>query len=102
MERGQAIKEKWDKIPNNVDILVTHGPPKFHGGVTFDGEDVGCEDLLQAVQRRVKPLIHIFGHIHEGYGATLDENTVYINASNCTVDYRTTNKPIVVDVLIDR
>jgi len=27
---------------------------------------VGCVDLLNAVQLRVKPKYHIFGHIHEG------------------------------------
>ena len=25
--RGDAIDEIWKKIPSNVDILITHGPP---------------------------------------------------------------------------
>lgn len=65
LDRGAPLKAKWDLIPEGVDILITHGPPKGFGGQTREG-DVGCDDLLEAVNR-VKPLIHVFGHIHEGY-----------------------------------
>lgn len=27
LERGKDLLEKWDNIPNDIDILVTHGPP---------------------------------------------------------------------------
>ncbi|TGO24537.1 hypothetical protein BPAE_0100g00050 [Botrytis paeoniae] len=50
-------------IPAGVHIVMTHGPPKG-----FRDENLGCENTLHAVQR-VKPLIHCFSHIHEGYGA---------------------------------
>jgi Icc-related predicted phosphoesterase len=43
--------------------------------------------------------IHIFGHIHEGYGVTVDEQTIYVNGSNCTFHYKPTNKPIVIDII---
>lgn len=53
-------------IPDNVDIIMTHGPP--HGILDYCPQgSVGCPNLLEAV-RRVKPLMHCFGHIHEGYG----------------------------------
>jgi hypothetical protein len=50
-----------------VDIVMTHGPPK---GVldVVDGENEGCDMLLKAVGR-ARPLMHCFGHIHEGHGA---------------------------------
>lgn len=50
-------------IPADVDIVMTHGPPKG-----FRDENLGCENTLRAVQR-AKPLMHCFGHTHEGYGA---------------------------------
>ena len=28
---GKELREKWDMIPDDTQILVTHGPPKFHG-----------------------------------------------------------------------
>ena len=53
-------------IPNNVDIVMTHGPPKGVLDWCPQG-NVGCENLLNAI-RRIKPMMHCFGHIHEGHG----------------------------------
>lgn len=57
---------KWNLIPNDVDVLVTHSPPVGHGDLACCGERAGCVELLSTVQKRVKPKYHIFGHIHEG------------------------------------
>jgi len=53
-----------------VDIMITHGPPKGFLDTTVRGDDVGCDHLRKAV-RRCRPLVHCFGHIHEGWGAVL-------------------------------
>ena len=50
-------------IPESVDIVMTHGPPKGILDRCAEG-NVGCNHLLQAI-RRAKPKIHCFGHIHE-------------------------------------
>jgi hypothetical protein len=53
-----------------VDIMLTHGPPYgILDSVVETHVSVGCEHLFRAVER-VKPQLHAFGHIHEGYGAT--------------------------------
>ena len=52
----------------NVDIMLTHGPPMGILDKTWRGEAVGCDHLLRAA-RRSRPLLHCFGHIHEGWGA---------------------------------
>ncbi|KAL1970646.1 hypothetical protein VTN77DRAFT_4290 [Rasamsonia byssochlamydoides] len=53
----------------DVDILLTHGPPYgILDQVYYSGESVGCENLLKACVR-ARPRLHVFGHIHEGYGA---------------------------------
>lgn len=98
-ERGPLIREHWDMIPDNTDIVVTHGPPYGYLDKTDRGPRAGCEELATAIQR-IKPKIHVFGHIHEGYGVEIDPNvgTKYINASSCTLQYRPTNPPIVVDI----
>lgn len=68
LQRGEEILEKWKKIPKETDILITHGPPLGRGdlAVPFQGKPrrTGCFDLLKEVQTRVKPRVHIFGHIH--------------------------------------
>jgi len=93
----EVINTYWNLIPEGIDILVTHGPPKGHGGTTLSGEDVGCPKLLDAI-KRTKPLVHVSGHIHEGYGVERDENTVFINASSVNYNYVATNSPIVFDI----
>ena len=58
-------------IPAGVDIAMTHGPPKrVLDYVPFSNSDAGCEHLFAAVHA-AKPMIHCFGHIHEGWGAYL-------------------------------
>ena len=65
---GPELKAKWDAIPSDTDILITHGPPLGIFDKNINGFECGCGDLLQAVKERVRPRLHIFGHIHEGYG----------------------------------
>ncbi|XP_061166908.1 metallophosphoesterase MPPED2-like isoform X2 [Saccostrea echinata] len=97
VERGEELLEKWQKIPTDTDILITHGPPVGHGDLTGGNNNVGCVELLNTVQKRVKPKYHVFGHIHESYGVTSDGFTTFINASTCTRRYKPTNSPVVFD-----
>ncbi|KAI4701343.1 hypothetical protein J4E81_003083 [Alternaria sp. BMP 2799] len=67
-------EDRFSNIPEDIDILVTHGPPSFtdelgYGlDVNVKGESCGCKMLGDAV-KRVKPRLHCFGHVHEGRGA---------------------------------
>ena len=94
VDRGAAIAQKWDLIPEDVDVLITHGPPFGILDDTIQGQRVGCEDLYMKVTK-VKPKYHIFGHIHYGYGTRIMEDTTYINASSLGERYEYRNKPIV-------
>lgn len=80
LPRGAALKEKWDLIPADTDILITHGPPKNIGDRTFMGKHVGCDELTKRV-KEIQPKIHLFGHIHENAGQWQMDDTLYINAS---------------------
>lgn len=63
--RGQ---DAWSNtIPDDVDVLVTHNPPKWHLDLPTSG-GMGDEFELQEVWR-VKPTVHAFGHVHSGYGS---------------------------------
>jgi hypothetical protein len=101
---GEKAQELYSKIPEKLDILITHGPPK---GVRdkvltinqFVDNREGCQILRNHV-RRLKPRYHIFGHIHEGYGRYRTTNTYYINAAYCQRSYKDFNSP--VDFLIKK
>jgi len=56
-------KELWAAIPPSTDILVTHTPPYAHQDDTF-----GCRELRKALAR-VRPRLHVCGHIHQSRGA---------------------------------
>ncbi len=95
--RFEEIRKKWDMIPLDTNVLITHGPPKGFNDFTSRGENVGCEELLQKVLT-IKPELHIFGHIHSGYGESFFNGTHFVNASICNEKYQPLNKPVVVDL----
>ncbi|MBL4739461.1 MAG: metallophosphatase domain-containing protein [Sneathiella sp.] len=97
LQRGDEIKEKWDLIDDDTDVLITHGPPHGYLDKTLEGEHVGCEELIKAVHR-IKPKLHICGHIHGGYGVDQMGPTLLVNASTCNEHYDPINEPIVIDV----
>ena len=92
-QRGEDIRQHWDMIPDDVDVLLTHGPVFGILDRCTDGERVGCEELLEVVQR-IKPKIHAFGHIHESYGVQEIDSTVFVNACNLDERYKIKNPPV--------
>ena len=98
---GEELEKYWSMIPEDTDVLITHGPPNGFGDYVNNWRqpirNVGCE-LLTFHVKRVKPLLHVFGHIHEGYGMYTNEHTSFVNASICTERYIPSNKPVVIEL----
>lgn len=101
---GDRSERLWSQIPDGIDILITHGPPKGILDVVLDphvGEDqhVGDVNLLYHV-KRVIPKVHIFGHIHEGYGKYISPvwTTEFYNVCVCDVHYQPRNPVTVIDL----
>jgi Icc-related predicted phosphoesterase len=96
--RGPDIQKVWNKIPLDTDVVITHGPVAYKRDYTmYDRQYGGCEDLRKAC-KKVKPKLHITGHIHEGYGYEYDEHTLYVNTSTCNLYYRPLNKPWEIEI----
>ncbi len=107
LSRGEPLARKWRLIPDDTDVLITHGPP--HGildecpewisgwGRTRGTVHVGCEELAKALER-VQPKVHIFGHIHEGAGVLEQDGRTYINASSMDANYDITHPPRVFEL----
>jgi predicted phosphodiesterase len=95
--RGPELAAKWSQIPAGLDILVTHGPPALILDSVGYRKHAGCELLREAVIT-AEPRIHVFGHIHGGYGVCRQGKTVFVNASVCDEQYRPVNKPVVMDI----
>ena len=91
---GEELKAKWDMIPEDVDILITHGPA---WGFLDDvegrrGDHLGCELLAERI-KAIKPKIHVCGHIHTGYGHYYDGHTHYFNADVLNERYLYSHTP---------
>lgn len=97
--RGTEIKETWDTIPYDLDILITHGPPSYKlDYVAYSSDYAGCGELRNAIKFRRIPL-HVFGHIHEGYGYDYDTDTEYINSALCGYGHTISNKPMMIEYI---
>lgn len=85
MKPDNDLDGHFEKIPEGIDVLLTHGPPK--GGLDQNEHGEHCGSLsLSYHMVRAKPKIHVFGHIHEQAGKRLtigDENqkTTLFNVS---------------------
>ena len=80
LTRGRALAAKWALIPDDVDILITHGPPQGIGDRDPIPARAGCKDLLYAM-RRVQPILHLFGHCHQDGGFWRIEETCLANVT---------------------
>ena len=102
-DRGPDIRRHWDLIPDDIDVLVTHGPAyRQLDWSNYSKEHVGCRDLYEAILR-VRPKAHVCGHVHGGYGTTElvhddGSKTQMINSSVCNEQYKPVNAPWVFEV----
>jgi len=98
VDRGEEIAKHWALIPDDVDILITHGPPAGILDMTSSYEWAGCKDLMNRINKLKNLKLHIFGHIHEGYGVEKINDITFVNASICTQRYSPINKPIIIEI----
>jgi len=96
MLEPDEIRKKWMMIPDDTDILVTHGPPYGILDRTNYGQHVGCHSLLPRVLK-VKPRYHIFGHIHPAHGVQEERGITFVNAAICDDALIVRNKPVVLE-----
>lgn len=92
----------WSRVPNNIDILITHGPPYgildkerlSHG---HKPKHIGCDVLLMHVKGRIKPRYHLFGHCHGQQGVHVTDSTTFMNVTS----HGAHNMPLLDPVIIN-
>jgi Icc-related predicted phosphoesterase len=90
LDQGFTLSEDrlcqiWSLIPDDTDILVTHGPPRGVLDVIRNGRGVGSTNLQNEVfgRLREKLKVHCFGHIHEDPGHVVREGIKFFNSAIC-------------------
>ncbi len=98
---GKQMGKIWKQIPEDVDILVTHGPPNGFLDRVMKGPDIGVhvgDGMLAATLHKLHSMnLHMFGHIHEGYGIIHVGKRWYVNSSVVNEDYNMINKPTIIE-----
>jgi len=100
----EELDEKWSMIPDDIDILITHSPPYSILDENRIGYHCGSESLKKHVLERIKPKLHVFGHIHERGGLTITgkrydkTDTKFVNASYVNEFYKPLNEVITVEL----
>ncbi|KAG5985008.1 hypothetical protein E4U55_002115 [Claviceps digitariae] len=69
-------------IHPDTNVVVTHGPPHGIFDRTLDKKRIGCPQLFAAVARQ-QPLMHCFGHVHNGWGAKVVAWKTELSDSPC-------------------
>lgn len=98
----------WATIPNEIDLLITHGPPKGILDVTRDWKTkqpihIGSKSLTDHVLTRIKPSVHAFGHLHDeagirNFGEKLEDGVRFINCSCCNLSGQLVNHGAVIEL----
>lgn len=110
------LAEKYSKIPDDVDVIISHGPAQFYGDAVTprkwqdeekwpEVENVGSPSLLKRIDE-IQPKLLVVGHIHSGYellhrrhgSQKRNEETIMVNASYVNEQYKPTNKPWVIEI----
>jgi predicted phosphohydrolase len=94
---GEELRRRWREIPTGVDVLVTHTPPCEVMDHDSRGGRSGCE-LLRDELVRIRPRLHVFGHLHGTHGIVERSGTIYVNASIADDRYEVHRKPIVIEL----
>lgn len=93
------LETKFSKIPDQVDILMSHSPPfgvldLFPETTKNNNKElvnIGSRSLKKRVDQ-VKPKLHVFGHAHYSAGWEERNGTLFVNAACLTVDSKNFNK----------
>lgn len=95
MKDRSKINKIWEKVNEDVDVFIVHGPPKGILDLSYSRDGVleycGCSALKKHILNRIKPKLCLFGHIHNtediinaGILKLSDHPTIFSNGSVVT------------------
>jgi len=106
--RGDEIARHWAKIPDDTQVLVTHGPPMGILDIVKDNpynltngpDHLGCYDLTKRIGELKDLKLHVFGHIHDSNGVYIDPVTgkTFVNAAICSEEYKPIQPVHVIEI----
>jgi Icc-related predicted phosphoesterase len=83
MEPENRLAHRFGKIPDKLDILLTHGPAHSVLDKTVGGTRAGSK-MLYSIIKQVNPDSVVCGHIHEAHGIEQIADTRFYNVAHVT------------------
>ena len=74
----QEIREKLFPIAQNIDVLVTHLPPKTSSLDLAGASHIGSKSVRECIEKN-KPVLAVSGHAHESRGIEWINETLCVN-----------------------
>lgn len=96
-QNAQGLRNKWARIPQETDVLITHTPPLGVLDQSSRGIILGCEYLSDELPR-ITPKLHCFGHVHASPGSVTKGMTTYVNASSVNSQIELVREPFVFEI----
>lgn len=114
-DRGPQLAALWSQIPDDTQLLVTHGPSmgrldivkrsdsggwgeQYGDDFRYRVEHVGCADLRDRIKDLKQLHTHAYGHIHRPGVEKGADGVTYINASTCNESYKAVHPPHILDL----
>lgn len=94
MKPDEMLEQYWHRMPDETNVLITHGPSFGVLDKNDIGQNCGSYSLLERVSQLAQLKLHVFGHIHESFGT----EGKFINASQTDLWNRLVNQPVVIDI----
>jgi len=95
MNTEKELKDIYDTVPDDTNILITHTPAFEILDLTCSGESAGSYSLRKRIKELKYLKYHIVGHIHEGYGAISEGDLKIFNTSLLDENYRFVHMPVI-------
>ena len=91
-----ALGTAWSRIPDEVDVLVTHTPPAGVLDVSSRGQALGCPHLTARLSA-LSPALHCFGHVHRSAGSEVIGGTTFVNATSVNSQFELVHAPFMFE-----
>lgn len=92
-----TLEDYWAGIPDDTNVLITHGPAAGMLDECPDGRKVGSRSLWDRIMK-VRPKLHVCGHIHHSRGIVHFDGITFVNAAICDELYRPVNPVQVIEL----
>lgn len=98
MDYDEELAKHWKLIPENTEFLITHGPPYSILDRNNKGQNCGSRSLYSRIKKLTDLRVHVYGHIHEGFGHEEIADVNFYNVAVLNSNYCLINKPTIIDL----